>query len=72
MIALDYVGLASLITSAGTVVIGIIVALRQTTTHAQISDVRDQLEMSNGATVGQVIEANDMTAVGGHPEPHIK
>lgn len=72
MIGFDYIGFGTCVSAIAAAIVSIVVALRQTGTHAQISDVRDQLEMSNGATVGQVIEANDMTAVGGHPEPHIK
>lgn len=62
MIAIDYVGVAGLVTSCGTVVIGVIVAWRQTATKNVIDHVKDQVTTpSNGRTLGEIVEANDLT-----------
>lgn len=56
MLALDYVGLGTLITAVGATVVSIIVAIRQTGTHSQIADVQRSVKMSNGDTLAQGVE----------------
>lgn len=56
--ATDYIGLGTLITAAGATIVSIIVALRQTTTHAQLTDVKSAVTTSNGATLGELAETN--------------
>lgn len=63
MIAFDYVGLGALITSTGTIVIGIIVALRQTTTHEQLDSVKSAVTTSNGHTLGELADKNEQRNV---------
>lgn len=60
MTAADYVGIAGLITSTGAVIVSILVAVKQTGTNQRVDDVHDQLRTSNGRTIGEVIEANDL------------
>lgn len=61
MIGTDYVGISTLVTALGTIVIGVIVALRQQSIRGTIQNTDNALKMSNGRTIGQVVEANDLT-----------
>jgi len=63
--AADYVGIAGLITSTGAVITSIIVAIRQSETHYKLDAVSKQVETSNGETLGEIVEANDLRP--GHP-----
>lgn len=60
MIAADLVGIGSLVGTCGTVVIGIIVALRQQGTNGRVEQVHEAVKTSNGQTVGEIIEANEV------------
>lgn len=57
--ATDYIGLGSLIAATCAGIVSIIVALRQNGTVQQVKDVHAAVSMSNGATLGQVIEKID-------------
>lgn len=65
MIGADLVGIGSLIGTCGTVIIGIIVALRQTGTRAQIEQVHDAVKTSNGSTIGELAEAAEHRRMSG-------
>lgn len=60
MTAADYVGVAGLITSTSAAIVAIIVALRQTGTKAQVEAIHGELRTSNGTTVGEIVERNDL------------
>lgn len=64
MTAADYAGIGALITSTGAAITGIVVAFRQQTTHAKLDTVQREVKTSNGETLGQIIEANDLRALG--------
>lgn len=53
MIGFDYVGVGTLITTTGAVVVSIIVAFRQTGTRSAINEVHDAVKTANGSTLGQ-------------------
>lgn len=57
----DYVGLGSLIAATCAGIVSIIVALRQNGTVAKVNDIHDQTATSNGRTLGEIVEANDLT-----------
>jgi hypothetical protein len=42
--------------------VSIVVALRQTTTRAEVSAVHDAVRTSDGRTIGEMVEAADLTA----------
>lgn len=66
MSAADYVGIATCITSLGAVIVSIIVAIRQTETHAQLTKVNAQVATSNGKTMGEIVEGYEDRRVGDH------
>lgn len=59
MLGVDFVGVGTLITTTGAVIVSIIVALRQTSTHRQIEDVRQEVVTGNGTTIGLLAEATE-------------
>lgn len=67
----DYVGISALVTSIGTIVIGVIVAWRQSNIKGTVEDTHRAVQMSNGTTLGQVIEGTEKlrTDAGGAPLP---
>lgn len=56
MAGIDYVGVSTLITALGTIVIGAIVALRQSGVRSNVQDIHDQTQVSGAATIGEVID----------------
>lgn len=59
--------IASLITTTAAAIVSVVVAIRQTGTNARIDRVHEQVQTSNGRTIGDIIEANDLTGGdGGH------
>lgn len=67
---IDYVGVGALVSSITAGIVAIIVALRQTSTHAQIADVQHSVTTSNGQTIGELVESNEIRRVEAaeHPE----
>lgn len=65
MIGADLVGIGSLIGTCGTVIIGIIVALKQSGTNARVEQVHDAVKTSNGSTIGEIVEAAEHRRVSG-------
>lgn len=65
----DYEGIAFLITSIGTfvtVIVGAIVTLRQTKqVKDNVEQIHDAVKTSNGTTIGQITEANEIRRVEG-------
>lgn len=59
--ATDYIGIAALVSAVFAGLVSVIVALRQTGAKNDIATVKEAVKMSNGRTIGQVIEANDLT-----------
>lgn len=61
----DYAALGALITTAiaslAAAIVSIIVALRQTKIGAKVDEVHDQTATSNNRTLGEIVEANDLT-----------
>lgn len=55
----DYVGVATLITAVGAVLTSLVVAVRQTTTKEKLNDVHAAVSMSNGGTLGGMVEKID-------------
>lgn len=72
MTTTDYIGIGTLITAAAAAVVSIIVALRQSQTHAAVAEVQQAVQTSNGATIGEIIEANDITGVSGDPHRKVE
>jgi hypothetical protein len=70
VIATDFVGLGALISAIGAAVVSVIVALRQTSTKAQINEVHAAVSTSNGETIADLVEKNDArnTAQDSNPE----
>lgn len=67
MSASDYVGIATCITATAAAVVSIVVAFRQNGTVKKVDDVHAAVSMSNGATLGGIVEQIDRaTSV---PEP---
>lgn len=60
MIAVDYVGLSTLVTSICVGLGTIIVAWKQAGTNRRVDDVHDAVKTSNGRTIGEIVEANDL------------
>lgn len=56
MATADYIGICTLITSLGAAIVSIIVALRQTQTHAQLDRVATEVTTANGKSVANIIE----------------
>lgn len=67
--ATDYIGLGALITATAAAIVSIIVALRQNPIARKVDDVHEAVKTSNGTTIGEIVEANDLRdlpAVDGH------
>ena len=60
MIAFDYVGVGVLITASCAGVASVITAFTTRGTRAEVAKVHDAVHMSNGETIGAVVEANDL------------
>lgn len=56
MIAIDYVGLGGLIASAGTAIIGVIVAWRQNGVQNNVQQVHDQIQVKGAETLGELVD----------------
>src|SRR5258708_3494357 len=54
----DFVGISTLVTAIGAIIIGIVVALRQTNTIARVQTIKDAVTTSNGATLADLAEQN--------------
>lgn len=63
----DYIALGTLITAIGTSVVGIIVAIRQTGSKAGIDAIHDAVRTSNGQTIGELVESNEVRRVDEDP-----
>jgi hypothetical protein len=57
VLALDYVGIATIVSATAAAIVSIVVALRQTTTKAQTNEIHAAVSTSNGHTLGEVIES---------------
>ena len=60
MLGTDYVGIATVISATAAAVVSVIVALRQGTTQAKVDAVHAEVKTSNGQTLGEIVEANDL------------
>lgn len=56
MIGADYVGISTLVTALGTIVIGVIVALRQQGVRANVQEVHDQIQVKGPGTLGELAD----------------
>lgn len=59
----DFVGIATLVSAMGASVAGIIAALVNRGTKAKVEEVHHQVQTPNGATIGEIVAANDLTGV---------
>lgn len=67
MTAESWIGIATCITATAAAIVSIIVAIRQPAIGKKVDDVHAAVSMSNGSTLGQVIEKIDRST--GEPDP---
>lgn len=61
MTAADYAGIVTCIGALTGGITSVIVALRQRETKAQVEEIHTAVSTPNGATIGEIVAANDIT-----------
>lgn len=64
-----YIGIATVIGSTTAGIASIVAAFRTNNVQNKVTEVHDAVKTSNGHTIGEIIEANDLRREEEHPDP---